>query len=70
MRPDLIVTDELLPEDYNAVRRAVESGIFVFASAHLTKFEDVPEKLFGRYVILDGLGKAGKICGADGEDVA
>ena len=32
MRPDVIVTDELLPEDYAAVRRAAESGIAVPAS--------------------------------------
>ena len=70
MRPDLIVTDELLPEDYAAVRRAVQSGIYVFASAHLTRAEDVPEKLFSRYVVLDGLGHIGSICGADGNAVA
>ena len=70
MRPDLIVTDELLPEDYAAVKRAKESGIHVLASAHLRKYEDVPEKLFERYVILDGLGKVGKILGSNGENVA
>ena len=70
MRPDLIVTDELLSEDYAAVRRARESGIQVIASAHLKRYEDVPEKLFERYVILDGLGKVGKILGSGGEDVA
>ena len=56
MRPDVIVTDELLPEDYAAVRRAVNSGICVLASAHLLDPEKVPEKLFDRYVCLDGLG--------------
>ena len=70
MRPDVIVTDELLPEDYAAVRRARESGIHVIASAHLKRYDDVPEKLFERYVILDGLGEVGKILGSDGEDVA
>lgn len=70
MRPDLIVTDELLPEDYRAVRRAKESGIQVLASAHLKKYEDVPDKLFERYVILDGLGKVGKILGSNGNDLA
>ncbi len=69
MRPDLIVTDELLPEDYAAVRRARESGIQVLASAHLKEYADVPEKLFERYVMLNGLGKIGKILGGDGEDV-
>lgn len=70
MRPDVIITDELLTEDYPAVRRAIESGIQVLASAHLTRFEDVPQKLFERYVILNGLGKIGKICNSRGEDVA
>lgn len=66
MRPDVIVTDELLPEDYAAVRRATESGIAVFASAHLKRYADVPQKIFARYVILDGLGKVGSILKEDG----
>lgn len=70
MRPDVIVTDELLPEDYAAVRRAKEGGITVFASAHLTRYEDVPEKLFSRYIILNGLGKIGKIVGENGHELA
>ena len=65
MRPDLVVTDELLPEDYAAVKRAIEGGIFVFASAHLKRVRDVPQKLFERYVVLDGLGRVGAIYGAD-----
>ena len=69
MRPDVIVTDELMPYDYPAVRRAMESGIFVMASAHLTRYEDVPEKLFSRYAVLNGIGKIGRICGADGKYV-
>lgn len=56
MRPDVLVTDELLPKDYEAVKAAVRSGIAVFASAHLTRYEDVPEKLFERYVLLSGIG--------------
>ncbi len=69
MRPDILVTDELLPEDYPAVRRAVQSGIAVFASAHLWRVEDVPEKLFSRYVVLDGLGRVKEIVGEDGSHV-
>lgn len=70
MRPDLIVTDELLPEDFSAVDRALKSGIGVFASAHYDRFEHVPEKIFSRYVFLSGLGKIGKIAGEDGVDLA
>ncbi len=61
LRPDVIITDELLEEDYSAVKRAVESGIVVLASAHLTQWEDIPQKLFSRYVFLRDLGKIAKI---------
>ncbi len=69
MRPELIVTDELLREDYAAVRRALVSGIVVFASAHLKRYKDVPEKIFARYVILNGLGEVGEILDKDGSHV-
>ncbi len=69
MRPELIVTDELLPEDYDAVERAMFAGICVFASAHLKRYEDVPKKLFSRYVILNGLGRIAEIRGSEGEHV-
>lgn len=69
MRPDVIVTDELLPEDYAAVRRAREAGVTVFASAHLVRYEDVPDKLFSRYVLLSGLGQIGKLLGEDGNEL-
>lgn len=69
MRPDVIVTDELLPEDYAAVLRAKEGGIAVLASAHLTSYEDVPHKIFSRYVLLDGIGRVGKICKEDGNEL-
>ena len=70
LRPDLIVTDELLPEDYGAVRRAVAGGVKVFASAHLTRFEDVPEKLFSRYVLLKGVGEVGAVLNEGGHALA
>lgn len=69
MRPDIIVTDELLDEDYPAVRRAVRSGITVFASAHLTRTQDVPKGLFERYVTLNALGTVEAIYGEDGSHV-
>lgn len=65
MRPDVIVTDELLPEDFAAVKRAIDGGIYVFASAHLRRVSDVQSKLFDRYILLDGLGHVGAIYGAD-----
>ncbi len=64
LRPEIIVTDELMEEDYAAVFRAVQSGIRVFASAHLKRVEDVPQKLFDYYVVLRGLGEVEQIsCG-------
>lgn len=69
MRPDVIVTDELLGEDYAAVKQALSGGVCVFASAHLTRFEDVPEKIFSRYIFLDGLGKVGRIGKENGSDL-
>ncbi len=69
MRPDLIVTDELLEEDYPAVKRALKCGISVLASAHLRRAEDVPERLFSWYVRLDGLGKVGEILDSELHDV-
>lgn len=66
MRPDVIVTDELMPEDYAAVKRTILAGVKVFASAHLQCAENVPEHIFDRYVILNGLGSVSKIVKADG----
>lgn len=70
MRPDIIVTDELTEADYPAVRLAIQGGVCVLASAHLAKYADVPQKIFSRYVLLDGLGRVGSICGEDGNDLA
>ncbi len=64
LRPEIIVTDELVGEDYLAVERAIMSGICVFASAHLTRVADVPSRAFSYYVVLSGLGNIGEIvCG-------
>ena len=70
MRPDLIVTDELLPEDYEAVRRAIAGGVMVFASAHLTRYEEVAQELFSRYVLLSGPGKIGAVLDEAGNVLA
>lgn len=69
MRPDLIVTDELLPKDFNVVKDAMANGIFVFASAHLTNYKNVPLKIFSYYVILSGLGNVLSILDKDGNEL-
>lgn len=67
MRPDIIITDELTECDYVYVKKTMESGVCVVASAHLYKVEDVPMKIFDYYVLLDGnsIGKIKGIYGAD-----
>lgn len=70
LRPELIVTDELLPRDYEAVRHATASGICVLASAHLINCNAVPDKLFERRVLLTGIGKIVEIRDEEGNRVA
>lgn len=56
MRPDIIITDELCGDDVFAVKRAVEAGLKVLASAHFSCIEKaiaVFSPLFDRYVLLD-----------------
>lgn len=78
MRPDLIVTDELIgEEEVAALADCVRSGVNVVASAH---FKDIPslknsapfaravkEKIFDYYVVLDA-GRVGKVSGIYGQD--
>lgn len=52
MRPDVIVTDELEEIDYPAVKRTIESGVKVLASAHLAEAEEIPCRIFDYYVKL------------------
>lgn len=67
MRPDIIITDELTEGDYAYVKKTMDSGVYVVASAHLYRAEDVPMKIFDYYVLLDGhsVGKIKGIYGAD-----
>ncbi len=74
MRPDVIITDELLEEDISAIRKAVGAGIHVLASAHFAEFEHVSPPftgLFDYYVLLDDntVGKIKKIYNAMGAEI-
>lgn len=65
MRPDVIITDELSPNDCEGVKRAIFAGVTVLASAHFFDIESIntPFKgLFERYIVLDGQ-KIGQIKG-------
>ena len=55
MRPDVIITDELSKEDCFAIKKAINAGITVLASAHFLAFENLIEPffpLFERYAFL------------------
>ena len=56
MRPDIIVTDELFSRDLSAVKRVIDGGVKVLASAHFLNANDMPTEflLFERYAFLDG----------------
>lgn len=56
MRPDVIITDELLDCDCLALEKAVRAGVKVIASAHfydIEKITEVYKKIFDYIVILD-----------------
>lgn len=83
MRPDLIVTDELVSEEeLEAVAACVRSGVEVLASAHFRDIESMRasppfaralrERIFGYYILLsrEGIGRVAGIYGADLSPVA
>lgn len=56
LRPDVIVTDELLSKDLPALTRAMASGVKVVASAHFENVHDLQAEflgIFDRYAFLD-----------------
>ena len=78
MRPDLIITDEIVSaEETAALAACVRGGIDVIASAHCRDLESLltspvlegalREKIFDYYIVLspDGVGKVSGIYGAD-----
>ncbi len=74
MRPDVIITDELVKDDALAVSRAVAAGVIVIASAHFSSFSrlDPPlSALFDNYVFLDEkmIGKIRAIYDRNGREI-
>ena len=56
MRPDVIITDELLEKDCEALERAVFAGVKVLASAHFYNIENITPKykrIFDYIAVLD-----------------
>ena len=63
MRPEIIITDELSEADCIPLKKAVDAGITVFASAHFSDISLVKPcffEIFDRFVLLDAR-KIGKI---------
>lgn len=74
LRPDVIITDELLEGDCMAVRKAISSGIKVVASAHfagIDKLQNPYLPLFQRYVLLDNhsIGKIKAFYNENGQEL-
>lgn len=73
MRPDLIITDELSPQDCDAVCKAVAAGVKVVASAHFSGFERIKTPFLGvfeRYVFLkDEIGNVAHIYDETGQEI-
>lgn len=66
MRPDVLVCDELSAYDLSAVKRAIDGGVKVVASAHIRSKEYLSKEtkeLFERFVFLSekAIGKVDKI---------
>lgn len=63
LRPDVLITDELSETDCAAVKKAVSAGVYVLASAHVSRIGRLQSPffpLFDRYVVL-GERKIGRI---------
>ena len=56
MRPEIIITDELSHNDIDAVEKAICSGVYVIASAHIASIKNVKpafQEIFSKFVFLD-----------------
>jgi stage III sporulation protein SpoIIIAA len=49
MRPDVIITDELSPDDCEGAKKAIVAGVCVVASAHFSAIEHVKEPFLGLF---------------------
>ena len=74
MRPDVIITDELVRDDALSVSRAIAAGVIVIASAHFSTFSHLDPSLstlFDYYVFLDEkiIGKIRAIYDRNGREI-
>ncbi len=71
MRPDVIVCDELSLSDISAVKRGIDGGVKVLASAHIENAESLNiemQRLFERFVFLSK-DEIGKVVGVYGKNL-
>lgn len=63
LRPDLLITDELQPQDYPSVERGIECGLKIIATAHFSgEIHTFCRPIFERYVLLgDEIGSEAEI---------
>lgn len=80
MSPDIIVTDEIVTDDYAVLRQAANSGVCVYASIHASSFNEASQLLgqdrlasiFDRLIVLSkskGIGTVEGIFDAYGNKV-
>ncbi len=71
MRPDVIITDELILEDYKEVEKTVLSGVKVIASAHGDGVREYMRGAFDYFVVLSSkeIGKVERIYSASLEEI-
>ena len=74
LRPDIIITDELSPNDCLAVQSAIVAGVSVVASAHFHDINDIKPPFLGtfeRFVILnkDKIGEIDGIYDESGKEL-
>jgi len=70
LRPDIIITDELLEEDCKPLKRAIAAGVSVIATAHFYDIDKITQsylEIFDRYIILNSE-KIGEIKGIYNEN--
>ena len=56
MRPDILITDELSERDCLALKKVMESGVYVVATAHFSDISYIKVPfidVFERFVVLD-----------------
>ena len=71
--PQIIITDEISENDYDAIRYAVSCGINIVTSIHASSIENLlkkpnfekffSDKIFDRYIVLEGRENPGKCKG-------